>query len=286
MTKTIKTIPKLPKRPREAHKRNFGKVLVIAGSRGMTGAAYLCCKGALRAGAGLVLLGTPQSQQPIMAFKLTCSMTTPLSETETGTLSVNARQGIFRLARNCDVIALGPGLSLHPQTINLVHSLIPFINHPMVIDADGLNALSRNIEILKTIKAPLILTPHPGEMARLSGSKTQEIKSSKVKVASEFAKKYKVVIALKGYETVVTDGTRVYVNKTGNPGMATGGSGDILAGMIAALLGQGLKPFEATQLGVYLHGLAGDLAVKEKGEVSLIATDILEYLPKAFIKSR
>jgi len=138
--------------------------------------------------------------------------------------------------------------------------------------------------VLKTVKAPLILTPHPGEMARLSKSRVDKSTSSRVKIASEFARKYKVVIALKGHETVVTDGTRDYVNKTGNPGMATGGSGDILTGMIAGLLAQGLKPFEATQLGVYLHGLAGNLAVKEKGEVSLIATDILEYLPKAFSK--
>lgn len=280
----VKIIPRLSRRPQNSHKGNFGKVLVVAGSRGMTGAAFLAAKGALRAGAGLVLVATPKSQQPILAAKLTCAITYSLPETNQGTLSSGALPQLTGLARNHDVIALGPGISQHPQTVKLVLSILPRFCVPVVIDADGLNALSRQPGILKKIKTPLILTPHPGEMTRLSGLRVGESINSRIKIATEFAKKYNVIVTLKGYQTIVTDGTRVYINHTGNPGMATGGSGDVLTGIIAALVGQGLKPFEAAQLGVYLHGIAADLAVRQIGEISMIASDLLDYLPEAFAK--
>lgn len=284
MMSIVKNLPHLPRRPRDSHKGNFGKVLVVAGSRGMTGAAFLTAKGALRAGAGLVLVVTPKSQQHILATKLTCAMTHSLPETNQGTLSFKGLPYLIKLANNYDVIALGPGISQHPQTVKLILSVLPYFHVPIVIDADGLNALSHNPGILKKVKCPVILTPHLGEMIRLSDSIVGESVNSRIKIATEFAKKYKVVVALKGYRTIVTDGARVFINKTGNPGMATGGSGDVLTGIISALLGQGLKSFEATQLGVYLHGLAGDLAACQIGEISMIASDIMDYLPKAFGK--
>lgn len=284
--KVITTLPRLPRRVRDGHKGIFGRVLVIAGSRGMTGAAYLTAQGAMRSGAGLVTVATPKSQQPILATKLTCAMTAALPETNGGTLSLSARKPLLNLARESDIIALGPGLSQHPQTIKLILSVLPFLSSPVVVDADGLNALSKNPAILKRIKVPVILTPHPGEMLRLSGSRVDKSTRSRVRIAVELARKYQVIVALKGYQTVVTDGRSVYINKTGNPGMATGGSGDVLTGIIAGLLGQGLKPFAAAQLGVYLHGLAGDLAAREIGEFPLIATDLLDYLPKAFLKTK
>jgi NAD(P)H-hydrate epimerase len=286
--KVVKTFPRLPKRQRESHKGDYGRILIVAGSRGMSGAARLAAEGALRSGAGLVTVATPKSQQPILARKTACPMTYPLPETKEGSLSLKALPEILKLINNSqfNVIALGPGLSQNPQTVKLVLSLVPIIKVPTVIDADGLNALSKDVNILKKVKVPVILTPHPGEMNRLIGSKVQSFKSSRVKIAVDFAKRYKVIIALKGYQTVVTDGNKVYINKTGNPGMATGGSGDVLTGVIAGLLAQRVKseiltPFQAAQLGVYIHGLAGDLAAKDKGEISLIATDILEYLPVA-----
>ena len=275
-------LPRLPRRSRAAHKGNFGKVLVVVGSRGMTGAAYLTAKGALRAGAGLVLAATPASQQPILAAKLTSAMTAALPETKEGTLSLKARTSILKLAQDCNAIALGPGLSQHPQTVKLVLSVLPFFSSCVVIDADGLNALSHNVNILKRVKAPVILTPHPGEMARLTGSRVYESATSRVKIATEFARKYRVIVVLKGYQTVLTDGQRIYINKTGNPGMATGGTGDVLTGVISGLVAQGLGLFESAQLGVYVHGLAGDYAARELGEISLIATDLLDYLPAAF----
>ncbi|MBI4835423.1 MAG: NAD(P)H-hydrate dehydratase [Planctomycetes bacterium] len=280
--KIIKELPRLPKRPRNSHKGDYGRVLIIAGSRGMAGAARLAAEAALRSGSGLVTVATPKSQQPILAKKITCQMTYALPETKDGTIAFSARNPLLNLAKKQGVIAIGPGLSQNPQTIKLVLLLVPDLKVPTVIDADGLNALSKNVNTLKKAKAPLILTPHPGEMAKLIGSKVQWSKSSRDKIAVDFAKRYKVIVVLKGHQTVVTDGEKVYINKTGNPGMATAGSGDVLTGVIAGLLGQDLRPFEAAQLGVYIHGLAGDLAAKKIGELSLIATDILEFLPSAF----
>ncbi len=283
--RTVKTLPKLPRRRRGAHKGDFGRVLVLAGSEGMVGAAAMAGNAALRSGAGLATIGTPASVYPILAAQVTCCTTRPFPETAAATLSDRGRSQIVAFAEGFDVVALGPGLGRHPSTTRLVLRLVGELAKPMVIDADGLNALAEKVKVLKGAPAPRVLTPHPGEMARLGGSRSgAEVQRARREVAARFSKEHDVIVALKGYRSVVTDGKRAFVNPSGNPGMATGGTGDVLTGAIAALLAQGLKPFDAAQLGTYLHGLAGDLAASDLGEVSLIATDVLEYLPKAFMK--
>ena len=280
----ITGLPELPPRRADSHKGDYGRVLVLAGSRGMVGAAALAGTAALRAGAGLVTLGTPRSVYPILAAQVTCCTTHPLPETPVATLSERGFSAILKWAESFDVVALGPGLGRHPSTTRLVHQLVLKLAKPMVLDADGLNALAEDISALRRAPAPRILTPHPGEMARLAGLSGDEVQQSRKPLALRFARENRVVLVLKGHGSIVTDGRRVFVNPTGNPGMATGGTGDVLTGTIAALIGQRLDPFEAAVLGAYVHGLAGDLAAKQFGEVGLIATDVLDYLPHAFQK--
>jgi hydroxyethylthiazole kinase-like uncharacterized protein yjeF len=280
----IKEIPGILPRKPNTHKGNYGRILILAGSVGMTGAACLCSSAALRAGAGIVTLGIPESLHGLVASSLTCVMTRPLPETPARTLSDSGRQEIFDFAQQFDVVAIGPGLSQYPETKKMVLWLLQALNHPMVVDADGINALADNPNILDQVKKTVILTPHPGEMSRLVGVSAKEIQSKRLEVSQSFMRGRKnVILVLKGYKTIVMDEERFYINETGNPGMATAGIGDVLTGMIAALLGQHYTPFEAAQLGVYLHGLAGDIAVQEVGEISLIAADILEYLPQSFL---
>lgn len=281
----VKALPKIPPRKPDTHKGDYGRILVLAGSCGMTGAACLCSKAALRAGAGLVTLGIPESLQGIVASKLTCVMTHPLPETHLKTLSELGRQDILDFSKRFDVVAIGPGLSQYLETRRLVLWLLQSLDCPIVLDADGIHALADNIDVLHQIKKQIILTPHPGEMAHLMGvSSTQEIQSKRLEVSRTFIRGRKnVTLVLKGHQTLVVNEEQFYVNKTGNPGMATAGAGDVLSGMIAAFAGQNYSPFEAAQLGVYLHGTAGDLAVQETGEISLIATDILDKLPKALM---
>ena len=279
----VKALPKIPSRKPDTHKGDYGRILVLAGSSGMTGAACLCSSAALRAGAGLVTLGIPESLHGIVASKLTCVMTHPLPETHLKTLSELGRQDILDFSQRFDVVAIGPGLSQYLETKRLVLWLLQSLDRPIVLDADGINALADNPGILPQVKKQIILTPHPGEMSRLLGiSSTQEIQSKRLEVSKTFVKgRNNVTLVLKGYQTIVINEEKFYINKTGNPGMATAGAGDVLTGMIAAFLGQNYTPFEAAQLGVYLHGLAGDLAAQEMGEISIIATDILDKLPKA-----
>ncbi|OHB99844.1 MAG: NAD(P)H-hydrate dehydratase [Planctomycetes bacterium RIFCSPLOWO2_12_FULL_39_13] len=280
----VKDIPKIPSRKPDTHKGDYGRVFVLAGSGGMTGAACMCSTAALRAGAGIVTLGIPESLHGIVASKLTCVMTHPLPETHLKTLSELGRQDILDFSQRFDAIAIGPGLSQYPETKKLVLWLLQSLDRPIVLDADGINALADNPKILDSIKKHTVLTPHPGEMARLIGMSTQEVQSRRLEVAKMFVKgKKNVTLVLKGYKTIVINEDKFYINETGNPGMATAGAGDVLTGMIAALLGQQYAPFEAAQLGVYLHGLAGDIAAREKGEVSMIATDVLDNLHKAFL---
>ncbi|MCF6155484.1 MAG: NAD(P)H-hydrate dehydratase [Candidatus Brocadia sp.] len=281
----VKALPKIPSRKPDTHKGNYGRVLVLAGSSGMTGAACLCSSAALRAGAGLVTLGIPESLQGVVASKLTCVMTHPLPETHVKTLSELGRQDILDFSQQFDVIAIGPGLSQYLETKRLVLWLLQSLDRPIVLDADGINALADNPEVLQKTKKQIIFTPHPGEMARLLGiSSTQEIQSHRLDVSRMFVKgKNNVTLVLKGHQTIVMNEEKFYINKTGNPGMATAGAGDVLTGMIAAFLGQNFTPFEAAQIGVHLHGLAGDLAAQEMGEISMIATDIVNKLPKAFL---
>ncbi len=284
----IKELPKIPSRKPDTHKGDYGRILVLAGSRGMTGAACLCSNAALRAGAGLVTLGIPESLHAIVASQLTCVMTHPLPETHVKTFSELGRQDILDFSQRFDVVAIGPGVSQYPETKKLVLWLLQSLDCPIVLDADGISALADNPGVLHQIKKQIILTPHPGEMARLLGlSSPQDIQSKRLETSQMFVKdKSKVTLVLKGYETIVMNEEKFYINTTGNPGMATAGSGDVLTGMIAAFLGQNYTPFEAAQLGVYLHGVAGDFAARELGEISIIATDILDKLPKAILSYR
>ena len=272
----------IPKRKLESNKKDYGHVFILAGSIGLTGAAYLSSQAAFTSGSGLVTLGIPKSLNYIMAVKLTEVMTKPLEETKQISLSPKALMEILKFSQKVDAVAIGPGLSQYPQTKQLVVKLIKKINKPLVIDADGLNALAEDISALKNIKNQVIITPHPGEMARLLGKTTAYIQKNRKKVAEYFSLRYNLTTVLKGYNTVVVSPTgKIWVNKNGNPGMATAGSGDILTGIITSFLGQGINPFLAAKLAVYLHGLSGDLAAKEKGQISLIATDILNKLPLA-----
>jgi len=272
----------LAARAPETHKGDVGRLFILAGSVGLSGAAALCTNGALRVGAGLVTLGLPKSLHAPMVQKLTEAMFKVLPETKEGSLSAQGVAEILSVAERMDAVAIGPGLSEHPQTKELVRQLVPRIVKPLVIDADGLNALADDPGILKKRTLPCVVTPHPGEMGRLIRQSADEVQSDRARTATAFAKRYNVITVLKGHGTVVAsfDGA-LYVNDTGNPGMASGGFGDVLTGMIAGLLGQKLSLFDAAQLGVYLHGLAGDLASNERGKVGLLASDLLDKIPLA-----
>jgi NAD(P)H-hydrate epimerase len=270
-----------PREP-ESNKGDFGRVLVVAGSRGMSGAAVLCGSAALRGGAGLVTVAGPEDTLPIVAAGNPCYLTAPLSNDREGKLA-NVTAKVLELVQANDVAAVGPGLGRSAPIAKLIADLVGNIQIPLVLDADGINALINQTDSLKSHTAPIILTPHPGEFARLLDCDVPTIQARRQELAVEFAATFQVILVLKGHGTIVTDGRQVYHNQTGNPGMATGGTGDVLTGLIAALLGQKLAPFAAAQLGVYLHGLAGDLAQEELGQISLIASDLLSFLPKAFI---
>ncbi|MFO7153050.1 MAG: NAD(P)H-hydrate dehydratase [Bacillota bacterium] len=267
----------------DAHKGDMGRVFILAGSRGMTGAAALSGLGAARCGAGLVTLGVPESLNDILEVKVTEVMTLPLPDTGEGTLSEKALEPALEFARRCDAVVLGPGLSRHRETEKFVRSFVAECERPMVIDADGINNLSGAPEILKDARAPVVLTPHPGEMARLLSTTPREVQQNRWDAVRRAGDTFGCTVVLKGARTLIySPGNPVYVNPTGNPGMATGGSGDVLAGMIGALLGRGLDALEASAAAVYLHGLAGDAAAEKKGEIPLVAGDIVENIPEAF----
>jgi len=272
-----------------AHKGDFGHIFILAGSPRFSGAAVLCSAGAMRAGAGLVTLGISKSlNNAIIKIKPKEVMTFPLPETREGTLSASSYRKIKDFAKDVDVLVVGPGLTQNKSTQALVRKVVSKIGKPTIIDADGLNALVGHLKVLRNTQYSIrntILTPHPGEIARLLGISIKEVQSKRKEIAEKFAKDYKVTVVLKGHNTVVADYKgNLYINRTGNPGMATAGSGDILTGMIAAFLGQGLNAFDAAKYAVYLHGLAGDLAAKEKTEISLIASDIIDKIPEAIKK--
>jgi NAD(P)H-hydrate epimerase len=271
----------LPKRSIHAHKYSVGKVLVLAGSKGLTGAAALCCTSALRAGAGAVILGTPESVYPILARKLTETMVFPLPATSAGTLSLAALDIIRERLSWADVLVIGPGLSQNPETQQLILKILHEYRGKILIDADGLNALAvYGISMLHSLRAQFILTPHVGEFSRLSKISSNNIEEHRIKVAREMAKSVGVTVVLKGVPTIIAskDGSAI-LNSTGNPGMATAGTGDVLSGIIAGLWAQGMSNTEAAWAGVYLHGLSGDTIAKKIGERSLVANDIIEYLP-------
>jgi len=284
MTRLINRLPVLPERPRDAHKGDFGRVLIVAGSPGMTGAGCMAAMAAQKAGAGLVTLALPAGLNAIAATKLTSAMTRLLPEAVEHTVGEEAAQYTLDHAGEFDIVAIGPGVGRAPQTQSAMRRLVAELPLPVVVDADALNALAGDVSVLKEASGPRLLTPHPGEMARLlGGGDTGLVQKDRVGVATAFALRHGIILALKGAGTVVTDGDRVYVNPSGNPGMATGGTGDVLTGMAAGLLGQGLDPFPALQLAVFVHGLAGDMAAGAKGELSMTAEDVLDCVPQAFI---
>ncbi len=273
----------LPVRNPLGHKGDFGRVLVVAGSEGMTGAACLTSVGALKSGAGLVTLGVPKSLHDLMEVKLTEVMTKPLPETDRRSISRDALEEVAALAADVNVVAIGPGLSMEPATAGFVRDLLPNLAKPVVLDADGINALAGHLELLQGLQAPLVITPHPGEMARLAGIKIEEVQNNRIEIAKQFAAQWRITVVLKGAGTVIagSDGS-LYINNTGNSGMATGGAGDVLTGVIAGLIAQGAQPALAAALASHIHGWAGDLAASEKSETCLVAGDLLEFLPKAF----
>ncbi|MDD3087202.1 MAG: NAD(P)H-hydrate dehydratase [Candidatus Omnitrophica bacterium] len=264
----------------KSNKGDFGRIFILAGSSQYSGAAILCSLAALRSGAGLVTLGIPQGiNSAIIKIKPVEVMTLPLPETKEGSLGISGFDRIKTFLEKCDLAVIGPGLTQNISTHKLLLKLLSKIDKPMVIDADGLNALVGHLNLLSNMH---VLTPHPKEMSRLSGLSISDIQGNRSEVAKKFAKKYKITLVLKGHKTVVSDYSgNLYINKTGNPGMATAGSGDVLTGMIAAFMGQGLGAFEAGKFAVYLHGLAGDLAAKEKTQISLIASDIIDKITEA-----
>jgi NAD(P)H-hydrate epimerase len=264
------------------HKGQAGHVAILAGSPGKTGAAAMTALAAVRGGAGLVTLMAPQSLNPIFEVKITEPMTLPLQETDAHSVSMDAFDEIMDFLSNKHCLAVGPGVSLHPETQELVRKLIVTSPCPVVADADALTALTGHCEILKQALSSIVITPHPGEMARLLDVSTTDIQSDRLGVAEKFAKDFGVVVVLKGHRTVVADPSgRMAINTTGNPAMASGGMGDILTGLIGSLLAQGLDPFEAACVGVFVHGLAADRIVEKRGwgTRGLAATDLLEEIP-------
>lgn len=277
----------IPERRPEAHKGDFGHVLVVAGSQGKTGAAAMASYAALRAGAGLVTLALPRSLDIAMETTIPEVMTLPLAETPEGTIDLEGKEEILEFLDKIkvEILVMGPGLSTHPRTGQLVKELLNEVSVPIIIDADGINVLCAHQDILKGRKGPLILTPHPGEMARLLNMSVQDIQRERVGIAQKVAQEYQLFLVLKGAVTIIADPEgNVFLNPTGNPGMATAGMGDVLTGMLGGFLAQRWPLLEAINAAVYLHGLAGDLAAQAIGPVGITATDLLDRIPLA-IKS-
>ena len=265
----------LPDRDPWGHKGTFGKVLLLCGSRGFTGAAYLASMGALRAGAGLVFLGVPESIYAIEAVKLNEPVVFALPDQD-GMLSREAIPEILRRLPQMDAVLIGCGLGWSEDTGEVVRAVLENAQCPVVVDADGINVLSGHMDIVRGRKGTTILTPHDGEFIRLGGSIAEDRMAS----AADLAENLGAIVLLKGHETCITDGTRGYRNKTGNPGMAVGGSGDLLAGILTALLGQKLPALEAAAAAAWLHGAAGDLCARELGQYAMLPTDMLLTLPR------
>ena len=285
-------LPKLPVRKSDSHKGDYGRVLIVGGSRGMAGAPALAGMAALRSGAGLVTLAISRSIQTLVASFEPSTMTLGLGDRDDDCLRAENASEIIEAAASRDVLAIGPGLGDDPSTARLVCELFQSVQQPMIVDADGLNALAKSPEVLSKPGGVRILTPHAGEFERLTGQPCDdEINKRAVQAAAlcrgdegSRDESSQTLAVLKGHRTIITDGKQYAVNTTGNPGMATGGTGDCLTGIIAALVAQGLSPWEAARLGTHVHGLAGDLAAEQLGEVSLIASDLIVFLPEAFVR--
>lgn len=274
-------LPRLAPRAPASHKGDFGRALVIGGSQGMAGAVGLAGLSTMRSGAGLTTLATASVCQPTVAGFEPSAMTVPLPCDSEGRISMAAMPVLASFLEQATAVTLGPGLGRSDELVEFVGRLYREVRQPMVVDADALNALAKQPSILPKAGGPRVLTPHPGEFGRLTGRDSIPL-AERETLAREFARKNGLVVVLKGHRTVITDGKRLALNTTGNPGMATGGTGDILTGIITALLCQQLSPYDAARLGCHVHGLAGDLAAAELGEVSLIASDLIKYLPTAW----
>lgn len=265
----------LPDRDLYAHKGNFGRVLLLCGSCGFTGAAALAAMGALRCGAGLVYVGVPECIYAIEAIKLTEPVVFPLPASD-GKLSADGAEEISGILAGMNAVLIGPGLGISEGTFTILETVLRQAECPVVIDADGINLLAGHKDMLRGRSFPTILTPHFGEFQRIGGDSKKERQAAAMGLANELG----AIILLKGKDTVITDGSTVYINPTGNPGMAVGGSGDMLAGMITALLGQGIEPLQAAACGAWLHGTAGDRCAKRLGQYAMLPTDMLEELPR------
>lgn len=272
-------------RPDDSNKGTLGSLLCICGSYGMAGAAIMAGKAALRCGIGLLKIAVPKSIYPVCATNILESVYYPLEETSNGVISSKSTDFLLEMCEKSSAVVIGCGLSVCDDTKNLVQSVITNCEKPLVIDADALNCICNKPEILKNLKAPAIITPHPGEMARLLHSTPKTVNSNRENTAIDFAKKFGVVTVLKGAGTIIAspDG-EVYINHTGNSGMATGGSGDVLSGIIGSLLAQGASPINAAAAGVFLHGTIGDLAAEKLGKISMLPTDMIDMIPTAYLK--
>lgn len=272
----------IPVRKKESHKGTYGRVGIIAGSIGMTGAACLTASAALRSGSGLVYSFVPRSLNNIFEIKLTEVITKPVEDLGKGHFTEESVTDVLKEIENIQYFAIGPGLGVDLERVRFIKEMLNNIHKPIVLDGDGLNCCVENTEILSNRGIVTIITPHPGELSRLIGKSVDEIQNNRIKYAKITSQKFGVITVLKGANTVVCSPKgEVFVNTTGNPGMATAGSGDLLTGIITSFMGQGIKPLEAAAAGVYIHGLAGDLAASKKGQYGIIASDILEHIPYA-----
>lgn len=278
---TTSDLPRLGARLADTHKGTYGTLLTVTGSRGMTGAACLTAQAAVSAGSGIVRCVLPASLEPILETKLTEALTAGVTDTGEGAFAEGALRAIVKESAGADAMVLGPGIGRSLALQRLVAGIAGEVPIPLVLDADGLNNLGANTEVLAERTASTIVTPHPGEMAHLVATTSAAVQEDRQAIAEAFAAEHGVVVALKGHRTVVTNGASTYVNLTGNPGMAGGGTGDVLSGIVGAFLAVKIDPFPAAALGVFVHGLAGDLAAKELGETALRAEDLLAHLPQA-----
>lgn len=277
----------IPERRSESNKGDYGKILIISGSEGMTGSGCLAASAALRSGAGLVYLGVPASLSAVYNSSLVEAIVIPLEDNKTGFVSRDSMGKILEKMGGMDAVAVGPGLSTREDIFYIVSGIIENSKVPLLLDADALNAISKDVSVLGMLKAEAVLTPHPGEMARLCGISIKDVQNNRIRIAREFADKWGVTVVLKGARTVIAypDGS-TYINPTGNPGMASAGMGDVLTGVITSLVGQGLKPCDAATAGVYIHGAAGDSAASKIGVHGLIASDLVKELSYSILKIR
>jgi ADP-dependent NAD(P)H-hydrate dehydratase len=278
----ISDIPQLPSRAVDSHKGSYGRVVLIGGSIGMSGAISLAGLGALRGGAGLVYLACPRSVWSAVAAIEPSYLTIPLPEDSLGRLAIPSIPDIMTACQTADAVAIGPGLGQSDDLREVVSQVIRGVDVPCVVDADALNLLVERQGLFASARSLRVLTPHPGEFSRLTGLPIREIQAHRESLAVEYAQRHRVVLVLKGAGTIVTDGDRLFINRTGNPGMATGGTGDVLTGLITALIAQGADPFDAACLGCHLHGLAGDIAAEDLSPPGMIASDLPKYLPLAW----